>query len=159
MSGPLSWWANRKSRMGLKPSAKAPPHKPGKPWWTEPPTTMPLPEHIEYVAQFYSQLLLQPGSKARNAMQRQVSLWMRAVKTMMHEERHSPDRMDLATTDGLIVAAASVIAKMRGRIYGLGGEVTPDVQEICEAIHGRAERIRRLRAQEVIGQRRVKVVP
>jgi hypothetical protein len=159
MTGPLSWWANRKSRMGMKPSAKAPPpHSPRKPWWTDPPTTPPPPEQIEYVSAFMSELIaMKPNTPQENrekdAMLRYIGAWMRAARRLLHEVRSSPDRADLTTTDGLIVAASSALQKMNSRIYGLGGEVDKEVREVMDVIQGRADRIRRERALVITRKR------
>lgn len=148
MSGPFVWWQNRKSRMGMKPSAKAPPHEPGKPWWTTPPTTLPQPEYIEYVVQFACELMQQRPSAKRNAMQAYVGAWLKAARRLLHEEKYMPNRADLHTTDGLIVAASGAMQKMRSRIYGLGGDLSEDVVQVLEAMQGRADKIRRERAME-----------
>jgi hypothetical protein len=147
MATPFAWWASRKSRNGMRPLAKTPPHLPGgRPWWTTPPTAPPQPEHIEYVAQYMAQLYLAPPSDRRNAMMKYVADWMRAARRLLHEEMQAPGRADLHTTDGLIVAACTALHKMRSRIYGLGGEVDEEITEVCDAVHGRAAKIRRERA-------------
>ena len=147
-------WANRKSRMGLKPSAKPPPHLPGnKEWWTSPPTSVPQPEHLEYVAQFMTALMGREPSRSRDMMMRYVSEWMRVARRILHEEAQAPERADLHTTDGLMVAASGALQKMRSRIYGLGGDVDDEIKQICDAIQGRAEKVRRERALESAKQR------
>lgn len=149
MSAGLSWWANRKSRMGMKPSAKPPPHLPGgREWWTSPPTMCPQPEHIEYVVQYQAELSRLRNGRERQEMQKRVGDWLKAARRLLHEEAQAPERADLHTTDGLIVAACSALFKMRSRIYGLGGEVDEDVRQICDAVQGRAAKIRRERAME-----------
>lgn len=148
MSG-LSWWANRKSRIGVTPKALPPPHLPnGREWWTTPPVACPQPEHIEYVVQYQIELTRARRSGQKHEMQKRVADWLRAARRLLHEEKQAPERADLQTTDGLIVAANTAMHRMRGRIYGLGGEVTKDVEEVMNAIHGRAEKIRRERAMD-----------
>jgi hypothetical protein len=149
MIAPQTWWANRKSRIGVSPAAKPPPHLPGnKAWWTSPPTAAPQPEYIEYVVQFQTELMASRNSRNKQAMLQYVSNWLRAARRLLHEEMQAPERADLQTTDGLIVAASRALQKMRSRIYGLGGEVDDEVRQICDAVQGRAEKVRRERAME-----------
>jgi hypothetical protein len=106
VAGPFVWWANRKSKNGLRPLAKAPPHLPnGKPWWTTPPTMLPQPEHIEYVSQFMAEVMSRPGSDERNAIVKHLSDWMAVARRLFHEEWHLKQHTDLATTDGIVEAA------------------------------------------------------
>lgn len=147
MSGPLIWWANRKSQMGLKPSAKKPPHESGKEWFTTPPIACPQPEHIEYVAQMMRDAMTWKHNKSRDDLMRYLNAWMRAARRFLHEEQQAPHRADLQTTDGLIVAASSALQKLRSHVYKLDGTV--DDAEVIETMHavlGRADKIRRERA-------------
>lgn len=150
MSGPLVWWANRKSRLGLSPVAKEPPPKsPGRPWWTTPPTAPPLVEHMEYVVQFRATLVGQKQSRRRDQMIVHVNAWLAAARRQLHYAQQSPHRTDLHTTDGVIVAASRAMQKMRILIIGLGGDVDEEVAETIQVVHGRAERIRHERATTV----------
>ena len=155
MSG-LSWWANRKSHIGVTPKALPPPHLPnGREWWTTPPVACPQPEHIEYVVNYQAELTRMRNGRAKQEMQKRVGDWLRAARRLLHEEKQAPERADLHTTDGLIVAACRALFKMRSHIYGLGGEVDDEVRQICDAVQGRAERVRRERAMESAKRRSV----
>lgn len=149
MSGPFQWWANRKSKNGLRPLAKAPPHLPnGKEWWTEPPTALPQPEYIEYVSQFMAQVLSQPGSNERNAMMKHLANWMSAARRLFHEEWHLKQHTDLATTDGILEATSRALGTMCRIAVEAGREVPPEVQRVKDALSRRADKIRRERAIE-----------
>lgn len=148
VSGPLTWWANRKSQMGLKPSARCPPHHPGKPWWTTPPITVPQPEHIEYVAQFQLDVLRRPPSDARNAMLAHVAAWMRAARRLLHEHSYAPDRADLHTTDGLLIAADDAIKSVILTRHKHGVRLDDSIIEVHRAIQRRCTALRRQRAVE-----------
>lgn len=155
MSGPLAWWANRKSRIGVSPAALPPPHEPGKPWWTVPPTAVPQPEHIEYVVQFMRQL--QAGGKLpngrnwpRNAMLGKCSDWLRAARQLLHEQVES-QHGDLHTTDGLLVRAARTYGMLLAKCCHAGVLGTDELEEFGEvkqALEARAARVRRERAVE-----------
>ena len=146
MSGPFVWWANRKSKMGLKPSAKAPPHLIGRPWWTTPPTTLPQPEHIEYVTQFFANLLAQPPSDERNAMQTYISQWMKAARRLLHEEMYAPERADLHTTDGLLIASDDAIKLAILTCHKAGIKLDQSIIEVHKALQYRCTSLRRERA-------------
>jgi hypothetical protein len=147
MAGPFVWWANRKSRLGLSPNAREPaPKLPGRPWWTDPPVSAPVPEHIEYVQRFTTEVMGQRGSAQRDLLLRHLSQWMKAAQRLLHENAHSATMADLNTTDGLWVAVSSAMHKMRSRIYGLGGVVDDDITEVMRIVQSRAEKIRRERA-------------
>lgn len=149
MAGPFVWWANRKSKHGMQVSAKAPPHLPnGREWWTRPPTSMPQPEHIEYVVQFMLELLARKPSRHTNAMQSYVAAWLRAARSLLHEEAQSPARADLHTTDGLIIAAAAATRQLCASLVSRGGSIPGDVQDVVDALDGRATRLRRQRGIE-----------
>lgn len=152
MSGPLVWWANRKSRMGMKPSAIKPPHKPGKEWWTNPPTTVPQPEHMEYVAQYQLQLMAQPPSEKRQLLMMHLSAWWRAARQVLHEEMTSEFRADLCTTDGICIAAedalkAALVALSDAGVKP-GDERRERVREVLHALQRRNTKVRRERAIE-----------
>lgn len=106
MSAPYVWWANRKSRMGLKPSAKVPPHHhDGREWWTAPPTAPPEPAHVEYVAEFHRRLVVGPKSKHRDAMIKYLADWMKGARRLMHERAEHYGPPELQSMDGLLEAA------------------------------------------------------
>lgn len=150
MSGPLTWWANRKSRIGLSPAALKPPHVHGKEWWTTPPIAPPQPEHMEYVMQFHREVQSQPQTADRDALLGRVSDWIRVARRLLNEQIDS-QRGDLLTTDGLIVAAVHAIGTLIGKCV-TAGVITPDeleqVGEVKQALQSRAMRIKRERAIE-----------
>lgn len=149
MAGPFFWWANRKSKLGLSPVAKEPPPKtPGRSWWTDPPVSVPMPEHIEYVQQFASAVHAQPQTPRRDSLLRYLSQWMKAARQLLHENAQSTTMRDLDTTDGMLVWADSAMNKMRSRIYGLGGTVDDEIEEVMRVIGSRAAKIRRERAMQ-----------
>lgn len=148
VSGPLTWWANRKSRIGMSPAALKPPHVNGKEWWTTPPTALPQPEHIEYAVAFMREVQLRPQTSDRDALLGHISDWLKMARRLLHEEVES-QRGDLHTTDGLIVAAGIAMQRLLCKC-GKAGLLTPDEdREFCEvrqALVARSARISRERA-------------
>lgn len=147
MSTHASWWANRKSRIGLSPAARPAPHLPGgHPWWTSPPTAPPQPEHIEYAVRFMMELRLRPPSAETNLLTQNVSDWLKRARQLLHEHVEA-DRGDLATTDGLMIAVARVMSQMAGRIGTSGGEILPEWDRVIDVVRKRAARAKRERAE------------
>lgn len=155
MSRPFVWWENRKSRMGLKPSAKQPPHHPnGKEWWTTPPIALPEPAYIEYVAAYHAELLatICTGPKDKRAaaqsMQKYVTDWMRAARRLMHERAYEFGPADLHKTDGLIEAADHVLSDCLGFITSIGRSdwIKERTRQVQRALQGRAAQVRRARS-------------
>ncbi len=150
MSGPFTWWANRKSRIGLSPAALKPPHVNGKEWWTTPPVAPPQPEYIEYAVQFLRDVQARPQTPDRDALLGRISDWLRAARRLLNEQIES-QRGDLLTTDGLIVASVFAVATLIGKCIQ-AGLLTPDeldrMSEVKQALQARAHRIRRERAIE-----------
>jgi hypothetical protein len=148
MAGPLTWWASRKSRMGMKPSAKKPPHAPGKEWWTDPPTTLPQPEHIEYVEQYRIGVMAMPNGRERQELLARIGAWMRAARRLLHEEFESQKHGELNTTDGIVMAVSQLLKRTIGPAIAGGYKIDEYDQEVINAIHGRATKTARLRALE-----------
>jgi hypothetical protein len=146
MSGPLSWWANRKSRMGLKPSAKKPPHAPGKEWWTDPPTAAPLPEHMEYAATFMANLLTMPPSAERHAMQAYIGKWLRTAQSLLSSQMYSVNIEDSHTIEGVLMAAQSAVYDLIGKLRDAGGEPTERHLDVLKLLTDRTRKVRRDRA-------------
>jgi len=150
MSGPLTWWANRKSRIGITPVAMKPPHLPGKEWWTTPPTAVPQPEHIEFVVQFMRELQTNHRGRETHVMLGRCSDWLRVARQLLHEQVES-QRGDLRTTDGLLIVAAVWIGRLAGRC-ATAGLLTPEQQveidELKQALGARSARAKRERAIE-----------
>lgn len=88
------------------------------------------------------------NGRARQEMQKRIADWLKAARRLLHEEKQAPDRADLHTTDGLIVAANRALNRMRSRIYGLGGVVDEEIDQVMQVMNGRADKIRRERAIE-----------
>lgn len=148
MAGPFTWWANRKSKMGLRPLSKKPPHLPGKEWWTNPPTTIPQPEHIEYVAEYSRQVLLMPNSEHKNSLTAYLGAWMKAARRLLHEEMFSTDRADLHTTDGLLIACDDAIKSAILATHAAGIRLDQSVIEVHKELRRRCTKLRRERAIE-----------
>ncbi len=146
--GPLTWWANRKSKIGMSPAARKPPHLPGKEWWTDPPTTIPQPEHIEFVAQYQRQVMAMPASQNKNALLAHCSAWMKAARRLLHEESYSPDRADLGTTDGLLIASDNAIRLAILTCHKAGVRLDQEVIEVHKALQRKCTKLRRERAIE-----------
>jgi hypothetical protein len=150
VSGPLTWWANRKSRIGLSPAALKPPHVHGKEWWTTPPIAPPQPEHIEYVVQYLLELQRASGSRERNTLLAHASAWLRAARQLLHEQVES-QRGDLHTTDGLIVAAERTLQILMckcGKAGLLSADEDAEFKAVRQALVARADRVKRERAIE-----------
>jgi hypothetical protein len=151
-NGSTEWWLNRKSRIGHSPAAKAPPHVNGEPWWTTPPVSAPEPEFIEYAVAYRQELITKlngsrgPERRKVDELVRFVNTWLNAARRLLHERLQAPERADLHTTDGLIIAASRALHMMRSRIYGLGGEVDEEIRAIMDAVQARADGLRRERA-------------
>lgn len=146
MAGPFTWWANRKSRIGVSPAAKRPPNLPsGAEWFTSPPISAPEPEHIEYALEFMRGLQHCLGSQERNAALGMVSDWIRKARQLLHERVESQDG-DLHTTDGLIIAACAAMGQMFGEMVRRGITIRPRWQEIRQALQARAARAKRERS-------------
>jgi hypothetical protein len=152
MAGPLVWWANRKSKLGLSPVAKEPPPKTlGKPWWTEPPTTLPQPEHLEYAVQFQLEVMRMPHSDKKNALLGHLGAWMRAARRLLHEESYNPERADLGTTDGLLIAADDALHEAITKLNKLtnnGRAMSERAMQTQRALQRRTSKLRRDRALE-----------
>lgn len=150
MAGPLTWWANRKSQMGLRPLARKPPHLPtGKEWWTTPPTTCPQPEFIEYASNYMAELIASPNGRNRQALIKYVADWLGAARRLLHEEQGKFGKYrDLETTDGLFVAASTAFHKLGSMLHKAGIEIDDDTRAVMNAVGGRADRVRRARAIE-----------
>jgi hypothetical protein len=154
-NGHTEWWLNRKSRIGLAPAARPPPHLPsGEPWWTQPPTSAPEPEFLEYVMSYRRQLIAEMAGARRQrskeiaALLSHVNDWITEARRLLHERVQAPDRADLHTTDGLLVAASRQMNRMRILIVGLGGQVDEEVAATMQAVQARADEVRRRRATD-----------
>lgn len=141
-----SWWANRKSRIGVSPAAKIPPHLPGgKPWWSSQPVAAPQPEHIEYAVAFMMELMRMPPNKEVDVMRQHVGAWLKAARGMLHEHVEA-DHGELHTTDGLIIATARAFKAAMSRIHHLGGASDERWYQISQALEARSHEARRRRA-------------
>jgi hypothetical protein len=144
-----TWWANRKSRIGLSAIAREPPPVAlGKPWWTTPPIAAPDPAQIEYVVQYQLEIMRRPPSDARNARITSVSAWLRAARRLLHE-RVQCERGDLATPDGALVVANRLLHSLIGRCVTAGmldGDELAEARETKQAIAAHVARIRRERS-------------
>jgi hypothetical protein len=154
-NGVNEWWLNRKSRLGLTPAAKPAPHLPkGEPWWTEPPVAAPEPEWIEYAIAYRRELRARlVGARGEHLLEVQALLgcvndWLAKARRLLHERVQAPERSDLHTTEGLLIAASRALHKMRSRIYGLGGEADAEIEQIMQAVQARADESRRRRATD-----------
>lgn len=157
MSGPMRWWLNRKSKLGLAPSARMPPHLPGKPWWTDPPTTIPQPEHIEFVIQFMTELQRGRQSQQTQALMSACSAWMRAARRLLHETFENEKHGDLVTTDGLILAVHQLVHRMTGKAKAGGYAIDERDQATIDALNARAAKVGRERAVDAC--KRVSIHP
>lgn len=147
MSTHATWWANRKSRIGLSPAARPAPHTPdGRPWWTAPPVAPPQPEHIEFAVRFMMELRLRQPSAETNLLMQNVGNWLKRARQLLHEHVEA-DRGELATTDGLMVAAARVMNQMAGHIGTAGGQILPEWERVMDVVRKRAARAKRERAE------------
>lgn len=151
----MSWWANRKSRIGMSPIArKPPPFANGKAWWTSPPIAAPMPEYIEYVIGYQLELARTKPSDARNTMQKHVAEWLRTARRLLHEDMQTPERPDLQTTEGLLFGCFEALHKAKSLIVALGGTIPAEVEEVHSALNGRTAKIRRERAVAPLRMRR-----
>lgn len=157
MAGPFAWWANRKSRIGMSPAARKPPHLPGREWWTDPPTTLPQPEHIEFVAQFATELMERKQGHQRDRLLHACSLWMKAARRLLHETYEDVKHGDLVTTDGLILATHQLVLRMTGKACAGGFVIGERDQATIDALHARAHKLGRERAIEA--SKRVSIMP
>jgi hypothetical protein len=149
MSGPITWWANRKSKIGLSPVAKKPPpNGNGREWWTTPPIAPPQPEHMEYAVQFQLEVIRMPPSERRNQLQTHIGAWMRAAQRLLSETTASIHG-DLCTTDGLLLAARRLLMQLKHNIELSGGDLPDDADRILEALSARCSRITRERGVEL----------
>lgn len=158
VSGPLVWWANRKSKIGLSPAALKPPHLPGQEWWTTPPTAPPQPEHIEYVVQFKLQLMRMKPSNRKNVMQGHVGAWLEAARRLLHESGEGI-RGDLLTTDGLLLSALALLREMAARGKDMGKPLPEQFDEVVNALRSRCYRIQRERAVELSKRKHMRTRP
>ncbi len=147
MSGPLKWWANRKSKIGMTLAARKPPHIPGRQWWTDPPKTIPQPECIEYAVQYQLEIMRMPASQERNALQAHVGAWLRSARRLLHEEMQSHDRADLHTTDGLLIAADDAIRSAILACHKAGVRLDESVFDVHHELRRSCSKLRRERAE------------
>ena len=143
---PRQWWLNRKSKLGLRPLAKKPPHLPGEEWWTDPPTTIPQPEHIEYVVEFQMTIHNMKGGKHKTNLQARVGAWLKAARRLLHEEMIHPDRADLHTTDGILIAAENALREALLFTHGLGYQLPGDCKIVLDVLQRRNDKTRNARA-------------
>lgn len=147
MGGHFTWWANRKSRMGLQASAKKPPHIHGREWWTTPPVSAPEPCHLEYAVEFFQELQRRRRTAEVVSLIANVSAWIRTARRLLHERIESDDG-DLHTTDGLIIAADRAMKRLRA--FAVSNGMTSDelekLNDVMNAVRSRADKARRERA-------------
>jgi hypothetical protein len=149
VSGPLTWWANRKSKLGLSfVSKEPPPHAPGKPWWTSPPVMCPQPEHIEYAASFMADVMAMAPTQQTVALQAKVAAWLRKAKNLFWEEYVSPERGDFRTTDGLLIAAEDALHEAIGALRAAGVEPSERIRDTRKELGQRNRQPRGERAAE-----------
>lgn len=148
MSGPLTWWANRKSRIGLSPAALKPPHVHGKEWWTTPPIAPPQPEHMEYAIQFQLEVARMAPSEQRNQLQAHLGAWIRAARRLLNENIATV-RGDLCTTDGLLLATRGLLLQLKRDVALAGGTLPDDTDRVMDALEARCSKIKRERAVEM----------
>lgn len=157
VSGTATWWANRKSRLGQQISARKPPHLPGREWWCDPPTTIPQPEHIEYVVQFQQQVMQRPNGRDRQNLLQACGGWLRAARSLLHETFEDVKHGDLMTTDGLFLAVNQLVLAMTGKAIAGGFRLTERDQKVIDALHARSHRLAKDRAVEA--SKRVSIHP
>lgn len=144
-----AWWVNRKSKIGLSPIAKEPPSKsPGRPWFTTPPTSLPQPEHIEYVAQFQAQVLAQRDSPQKQAMLKHLCEWMRAARHLFHVHSWDDRRPDMSTTDGILLAADDALREAIIACSHAGIRLDQRVIDTAHAMQAKLLPLRQRRAIE-----------
>lgn len=137
---PGRWWANRKSRLGLSPAAKPPPHVHGRPWYTEPTVGSLDPGHMEYVVRAMRLAEQGPPSRDAQALVIACAQWIRASRRLIHEH---VDDGDLCTTDGLIIAAETAMREMLKMIPKSSRNA--DWIKVRDALSARAAKARRHR--------------
>lgn len=152
-NGALAWWANRKSRMGLRNLvASAPPKLPdGRDWWCAPPTAPPEPAHLEYVLMFQRQLLTMKGSRAQNAMQKHVADWIAEARRLYHERvTYDTQQRGLLTTDDLLRECKGVISHLANRLsdFGIDAWNEPRVRRALDELTCREAQILSKRARD-----------
>lgn len=156
------WWENRKSRMGLKPSAKPPPWDPSTPWYTTPPTSPPEPEMMEYVIQFQDEVsrkmhLGNPAErKQATELSTVISRWLAAARRLYHERiviQNTDPSDDFSTTDGVIRAAAKCIGRLRKQLYDLGVTIDARDEAVGEELQRRSTVEINRRARRMLGSR------
>lgn len=150
-----------KSALGHNRKITAPPESHhGKPWWTTPPTVVPLHEHLDYAIEFRARLLgEQPATNTRAhaewcELMSRVKAWIRAANRLLHSQPVDID--GLRTDEEVIVAADCLIGALIGELHRNGLTIAlSTANEIRrEAIQRRARQARdRLALAEVSGER------
>jgi hypothetical protein len=149
----MSWWPNRKSRMGLRAVvAKAPPKLPdGREWWTTPPTALPEPAHIEYVVEFQRATMDTRQGPDRDAMLRRVRDWLTAARRLCHERMiyEHGEPVGLRSTDDLLMECKSVVGYLAARLtdHGVDAWGESRVRRLCDELTAREAEILRRRAE------------
>jgi hypothetical protein len=145
---------NRKSELGSRPSLREPPpHGPGRPWFTVPPTSLPEPQFIEYAVSYRNELIAaKDGAGARKRCQLNdllalVNAWIKAANILMNQ-RYDGNHGDLCTTDGLIVAASRELGKLMAEVAKAGGVLDGRTQEVRDALRAKSDEIRRRQASK-----------
>jgi hypothetical protein len=168
-NGALTWWANRKSQLGIRPSvAKAPPKLPdGREWWCAPPTALPEPAHIDYVTAFYRELIeprQMSNSKARQrtALVQHVKAWLETARRLCHErlvvEQGEP--VDLMTTDNLLLECKAVIGYLVSRLERDHGQAVAGERRVDRVLQElRAKEAQILRRRTLDPAHRVRRIP
>lgn len=137
-----------KSALGHIRKVTEPPGRLGKPWWTEPPTTLPLEEHIAFAEEFRSKLhgRMPSGGQARADWQElmsRVTRWIRAANRIFHS---SPVAVcDMGNDEDLWVAALLVVSALFKAVADAGVDdpvLTPDVTRYLEAVKRRGQKAR-----------------
>lgn len=144
-----------KSALGSNRKVIAPPESHlGKPWWTSPPTVLPLAEHIEYAKEFKAQLIRR-GQPRKGAARKQwdeltyrVGVWLAAANRLYFSQP-----FEFTTDDpGLIMAAARVIGALCSMAdkAGIKCELPPDLAALRKAIQRRAAQVRDERRENLV---------
>lgn len=149
-----------KSALGSNRKVTAPPDSHhGKPWWTVPPTVLPLQEHIEYATEFRAQLIRRTASNAAEdkelaELRQRVKAWLRAANRLVYSQ---PVLLaDLGSDDEYIVAANHVIGAMFSEAAKAGVTLSLDPRHEAwrRAVEQRARAARdRLQLREVSTER------
>ena len=146
MSGHL-----HKSQLGSTRKLTVPPESHiGKPWWTTPPTAIPLQEHLDYAFEFRAQALRQKAAPQRAELLHRVNAWIAAANRLL---RSAPVDIDgLRTDDELFLAAEGVIGALCGMLAAAGIEIAFSDERTAprrDAVRRRALRAReQLRARQ-----------